>query len=154
MGGQLPTMQPPQREAQPLGPSQEPLMVLLAVLQAPSLPNDASRRSPEPQSFNAGQGTAQGSAATSPSPPSPSADASAAGFGTNGSSGDSKATAIVEYMTEAYERALQYVRKAGLEGQGQLHVLEVRLVASTSLWALVASCNRVTSGTSFLGTLS
>jgi hypothetical protein len=41
-----------------------------------------------------------------------------------GSSGGSDA--LVKYLNETYERALVYVRKAGLEGADQLHTLEVR----------------------------
>eukprot|EP00878_Enallax_costatus_P033256 GHUV01036663.1.p1 GENE.GHUV01036663.1~~GHUV01036663.1.p1 ORF type:complete len:481 (+),score=164.59 GHUV01036663.1:745-2187(+) len=137
MGGPLPTMQPAQREAQPLGPSQEPLMVLLAALQGPSLPSN-SAHSPESSPPTAAVATQRAAAAAADSagasvqPATGAVDGSGSagssrkrGSGSGSGSSSSKNAALVEYLTEAYERALQYVRKAGIEGQEQLQALEV-----------------------------
>lgn len=77
MGGPL-TAAAAQREAAPLGPNQEPIMILLSALQAQHPANV-----------------------------------------------DSSTVRLIEYLTEAYERANQYVHKAGLDGVEQLQAFEV-----------------------------
>jgi hypothetical protein len=42
-----------------------------------------------------------------------------------GSSSSSKSVKVVDYLNEAYERACQYVKRSGLEGQEQLQALQV-----------------------------
>jgi hypothetical protein len=40
-------------------------------------------------------------------------------------SSSSKSVKVVDYLNEAYERACQYVKRSGLEGQEQLQALQV-----------------------------
>lgn len=101
---------PPPHEPQPLGPNQDPFLVLLAALitsqpQRPSTPGVQSLGS----ALNPAAGLAAGSSAAA-------------------------AAALETYLTEAYERALVYVRKAGLEGAEQLHTMEVRVLLGGGSW--------------------
>jgi len=99
---------PPPHEPQPLGPNQDPFLVLMAAL-ITSQPQRPS--TPGVQGLGSALNPAAGLAA-----------------GSSGSSA-AAAAALETYLTEAYERALVYVRKAGLEGAEQLHTMEVRVFA-------------------------
>jgi hypothetical protein len=110
LGPQMP------HEPQPLGPAQDPLTVLLAALTSshptrPSTPGLGQAPAPGPG------GPAAGSSGSSALAAGSSGVAAGSGAGTD---------ALVKCLNEAYERALVYVRKAGLEGTDQLHTLEVK----------------------------
>jgi hypothetical protein len=84
--------------------------VLLAALQEDEAPGQ------QQQQQQPGQQSSAAAAA---------ADASARPAGSVSSVSSSKTVKVVDYLNEAYERACQYVKRSGLEGQEQLQALQV-----------------------------
>ncbi|KAF8060333.1 FH6 [Scenedesmus sp. PABB004] len=145
--GQAMPALPPPAEAQPLGPNQEPLLVLLAALQGeqqgpgrPATPPAAAGSGAPRRRGGGGGGGGEGGGGggggegggeqqrqpqeqQSPPPQQPQQQQQQQQQQPGVSGG--KGVALVEYMTESYERAAQYAHKSGLASQdAQLAALE------------------------------
>jgi hypothetical protein len=112
--------------------------VLLAALQADEAPGQQQQQQPGQQQQQAqpsGQqpdlGAAAAAAAGDANTKPPTAAAAVRGAPPGaiaGAGSSSKSVKVVDYLNEAYERACQYVKRSGLEGQEQLQALQVSVV--------------------------